>query len=175
MKRTLTTLAASVALAVSCAVPAQAAGIAATQSWTHGADGVTSFVNSQDCTFMTKHSTLMGFVPGVSYEKAKIVLTGSTFVRGYMSDRIDQGAGDWAKAIPDDVRARLIDLSIAGTLKKAAECDLVIDPDHQADKDYNRQIADGNAAYGEVTVTGVLSETPGLLSSLMGSSGSSES
>ena len=175
MKKQAATVTVLVALAASCFAPAQAAGFAAKESWTHGAEGVNKFISSQDCTFIEDHAQLIGYVPGTTYENAETILTKNNFVRDYMSGRIDEGAGEHANMIPGDVREKLIDLGIAGTLKKVSDCRLIEDPENNADKEYKRQLAAGNEQYSDVTVTGVLEETPSLLSSLMGSSGSSES
>ena len=165
MKKQAATVTVLVALAASCFAPAQAAGFAAKESWTHGAEGVNKFINSQDCEFMRNHAPMMGYVPGTTFEQAKASINGNPIIDDYMSRRIDKGAGSRAKMVPPAVRADLIDLGIAGTLKKVSDCNLVTDPDKNADKEYRAVLARGNTAYGTIDPAGVVAEVPFIVQS----------
>ena len=172
MKRTITAVAASVALVVCCEVPAQAAGFAAKEAWSRGAGNITRLAGIRDCGPVGDNTRMLGYTPNMTYEVAR-GQSGNPVIRDYMSGRIDQEAGKNATMIPPDVRDSLIDLAIAGTLKKVSDCGIIKDPGHLADRDFDRQLADGNNRYGQITIDGVLSEVPGMLAAALGSSGSS--
>lgn len=154
------------ALAVTTAVPAQAAGFLAKESWTHGVEGIEKFVDSATCDFMKSHAKLMRIQAGQSYEVNKKDLMGSKFVRDYMSRRIDQGAGDHAKDVPADVRESLIDLGILATLRRAATCDLLAGNSQTvADKEYDEAKNAGNEKYTNIDPVGLSSDIPVLFQS----------
>ncbi|MBN9645200.1 hypothetical protein ACFSSC_09435 [Corynebacterium mendelii] len=165
MKKKTAAITACIAVAASCFAPAQAAGFAAKESWTRGAEGVNKFIDSQDCTFMRGHAPMMGYVPGSTFEQAKAAVNANPIIDEYMSRRIDQGAGTRAKMVPPAVRQDLIELGIAGTLKKVADCNLIADPDNTADKEYDAALAKGNAAHTTIDPAGVVAEIPFVIQS----------